>query len=310
MSSPGYSLTAGFNLQQPFAYSPEASYAAALGDSPVFNPVAIGEDYRFRVDNKTIDIGQVGQEELYNILSTGHDYGFNVSVHPFNLPYLQYGASDPNYLTPAGTPAESLHHVMKIIAAKDADGLWGTHWIKMPGSICDSLEISLDSESAVYATMGWMCQKVTALELAHGYTGTPDFPEFTDITGSAIGHLEAGTDTPLLIGADEYPVESFRIAWANTVEPTRFINSDLINSALVTRRVMTGSFSTGFGLDHALQALIRDKVPADGKMTLKLGTMVVTMDQMMLTNSEPSLQTGVMVPDYNFKCINATLGTT
>ena len=304
----GYSLTAGFNLKRPFQFSPEATYGAIDTTSPVYNPIAIAQDFKFRVDNKTVDIGQVGMEELYRIISAGHDFGFNTSVYPFNLPILQYAWADPNYTVPAGTGAESLTFLINMIMAKDADGLWGEHFIKLPGSIADSCELSLDSDGAVYATMGWMCQQIENPALTSGLT-TPDLADFADVTGDAIGHLDAGTDLPLTLDGNDYPVKSMRIAVANTVETTRYINSDLINSALITKRLFTGSFSTGFGLDHDLQALVRNKILVDGKMKFKVGTMVATLTDVMLTNTEPEFSTGVMNPDYNFKATLVSLGT-
>jgi hypothetical protein len=192
--------------------------------------------------------------------------------------------------------------------AKDSDGTWGEHFMKLPGSIMTGLEMTIDSDSAVKATTTWMCQNIEPPALTHGLT-TPDLPDMADVTGDAISHLEIGDDTPLELDSNGYPVKMARLSWANNVETTRFANSDLINSALITQRLMTGSFSTGFGIDHDLQALIRAKVAVDGKMKFKVGAMVATLEDVMLTNSEPELSTGVMVPDYNMKIANMTLGT-
>jgi len=304
----GYQLTAGFNLEKPFCYSPEATYGNIDLTSPVYTPIAITSNIKLRIDNKTVDIAQVGMEELYNIISTGHDFGFSVSVFPFDLPLLKYGSESPNYATPAGTAAESLTFLIQMIVAKDADGLWGTHFIKIPGSVMTSLEMTLDSDGAVMANTSWLCQQIEPLSLTSGLT-TPDLPDFADITGNAISHLDVGDDLPLEIDVNGYPIKQARLQWNNTVETTRFVNSDLINSALMTSRLMTGSFSTGFGLDHDLQAILRDRIQYDGKLKFKTGAMVATLEGIMLTNSEPELSTGVMVPDYNFKCNNMTLGT-
>ena len=307
----GYQLTAGFNLTRPFQYAAEAGYGTIDTSSPVFTPIAITSSIKLRVDNKTFDIAQVGQEELYSILSTGHDFGFSVDVYPFSLPTLKYGSESPNYGTPAGTAAESLTFLISMIMAKDSDGTWAEHFMLLPGSIMTGLEISVDSDSAVKATMTWMCQQITPPNVTapNPALTTPDYAEFSDVTGAAISHLDIGDDTPLELDGTGYPVKMARLNWANNVETNRFANSDLINSALMTSRLMTGSFSTGFGLDHDLQALIRDKVPVDGKMKFKTGALVATLADVQLTNTEPELSTGVMVPDYNFKAANMTLGT-
>lgn len=306
-----FGLTGSYNIIKPLQYVAQTDINAIPTASPSFTAAAINGEVRLSANHQTVDVRRLGDRHVYKQIAVGHDYGFGISLNPYNLPLLKYGSEEPNITTPTGTSAEYLGFIFSYYQA--VGGALAEHYVKLIGAKCNTLELSVTPTGLVDATMEWMCRDFALPTTSHGLT-TPTFVSNSGITSPPLSHVDNGA-TPLVYDGTSYACTSFRINWNNNLQPLRCNGSDKIDSLDVGNREITGSFAIPVGKNLALETDIRDaeQTAVTAKYTFKAGTMVVTMNELELLSYSPTktaTASNTFAWEWPFKCRTATLDTT
>jgi hypothetical protein len=232
-------------------------------------------------------------------------------VHPFDLPFLKYGTSPPDYTTPAGTSAVPLSFAFKYKQALGTAGMT-THHIKFLGFKCNTTEISVSSQGLVEATMDWIGREI-AIPVAGDISGAT-WPTFASITTPALSNVDGGSK-PLTINGVQYAVKDFKISWNNNLIVDTFSGSGLADAITVGAIEITGTFSTPIGQSLVLETAMHD-FPQTGvaaSYNVKSGTMVINMLNFKLISDAPegfsAGPTATAQHPFSFKCSSALLAT-
>jgi len=315
MSTPqlAFPLTHAGLGTNPFCYTVETTWATLKTASPVYTAVAITQDVTPTIDGVSIDVRQMGSHRVYGIQDAGVNYGFTIPIHPMDITFLKYGTEDPNYTTPAGTSAESLQFLIKYKQAEGTIGM-SDHYMFFLGCKPDTTTITISAQALVEASMTWGVRQVTVpVTTANGGLTTPTIPDFSGISGPVFQDSDGGSK-PLTINAVPYAVSNFTINWNNNLIRTILNGTGYVEALTIGARDITGSFTTPVGQDLLLETRMASLTQAGvtAKYTVKTGAMIINMTGMVLTSDASPFEgspTTTRSHTYNFKCSNATLGT-
>jgi len=311
MSQIAFPLTHAGTATNPFAFTNETTFRTKKTASPVYTAVAITQDITPSFDGKNLDVRQAGSHLLYGAQNAGVDYGFTVAVHPKDTPFLKYGTEPPNYVTPAGTSAESLQFVTIYKQATGTAGMLD-HYMFFLGCKPDTTTISVSAQSLVEASMTWGVGEIPPPSSSSGLT-TPTFPTFASITGPVFQDSDGGTK-PLTINSVPYAVNPFSITWNNNLIRDAFNGSGLVDALTVGAISITGSLSTPVGQDLLLETRMADVAQTGvvAKYVVKTGVCVINMTGFVLTSNARPMEgapTNTLKNTFSFKCATATVGT-
>src|SRR5579885_957706 len=97
-------------------YIEEVTEGTTPSSSPTFNECGKIQSLSFTRDNSEIEVGQIGPEDLYNLLQGKTVSGFKVKMAIFSSTFLKYCINAANYGTPAGTISTPLSFVSHTIS--------------------------------------------------------------------------------------------------------------------------------------------------------------------------------------------------
>ena len=310
MSQIAFPLTSSAHIEKPFSYIEEATFGTMPG-SPTLTPTKVISEVRPRIDDLEMDVRTIGSHLLYGMQSGGHTYGFGITVHPFDLPFLKYASEIPNYTTPTGTQAVSLAFALQYKQALGTSAL-NTVYQQFLGCKCNTMEISISSQGLVEATMDWIAREIT-VPVAGALPGA-SWTDFSSITSPVLSNVDGG-NKPLTINSVQYAVKDFRISWNNNLIQDTFSGSGLVDALTTGAIEITGSFNTPIGQSLLLETAIHDfpQTGVTAKYNVKSGTMVINMTNFkLMTDSPEGFAQGPTVTGqhtFNFKCSAASLGT-
>ena len=310
MSQIAFPLTHAANVETPFSYIEEDTFGT-MPTSPTLTATKITTGITPRLDDMEMDVRQLGSHLLYGQSTGGHTYGFGITFHPFDLPFLKYGTEPPNYTTPAGTSAKSLAFALKYKQALGTAGM-STHNIKFLGCKCNTTELSISSQGLVTATQDWLSREITVP--AAGDIAGATWPTFGSITTPALSNVDGG-NKPLTINSVQYAVKDFTINWNNNLIVDTFSGSGLTDQLTVGAIEITGSFNTPVGQSLVLEGFMHDfpQVEQNATYTVKTGTMVINMTGFKLISDAPEGweggPTATNQHTFNFRCKSAGITT-
>ena len=310
MSQIAFPLTHSGTMPNPFSYIQEATFGT-MPASPTLTATKVTSDIRPKIDNMEMDVRQVGSHLLYGMQSGGHSYGFGLTVHPFDLPFLKIGTEQPNYDVPAGTSAASYAFALRYKQAAGTAAMYD-HYIKFLGAKPNTTEISISSQGLVEASMEWICREIT--KPTQTAISGATWPTFASITSPVLSNVDGG-NKPLTIDGTAYAVKDFRIQWNNNLIPDQFSGSGKIDALSIGQIEVTGSFNTPYGQDLLLDTKLQDfpQTAFDATYTVKTGTMIININDMKLVSDTPegfsAGPTATMQHVYNFRAVSAGLTT-
>ena len=310
MSQIAFPLTHAAQVENPFSYIEEATFGT-LPSNPTFVATKITTSLTPHMDDMEMDVRQLGSHLLYGQSTGGHTYGFGITFHPFDLPFLKYGTEPPNYTTPAGTSAVSLAFVLKYKQATGTAGMT-SHTMQFLGSKCNTVELAVSSQGLVTATGDWICREIT-VPSASAISGAT-YPSFASITTPALSNVDGG-NKPLFINSVQYAVKDFTINWNNNLIQDTFSGSGLVDQLTVGAIEITGSFNTPVGQSLILEGFMHDfpQVEQAFSYKIKTGTMVVNGTGFKVLSDAPEGfeggPTATNQHTYNFRCSSAGVAT-
>ena len=308
MSQTPWTYSHSGTAQAPFSFIEETTFGV-MPTSPSLTAVKVIDQVTPTIDNMEMDVRTIGSHYLYGMQSGGHTYGLSMTVHPFDLPFLQYGTNAPNYTSPAGTSARSVAFAIKYMQSLGTVGQT-LHNIKWLGCRPNTTEISISSQGVVEASMEWIPREMT-IPAAGDIAGAswPSFP-----TSPVLSNVDGG-NKPLTIDGTDYAVEDFRISWNNNLIQKTYSGSGKLDGSAIGAVEITGSFNTPVGQDLSLETDINTfpQAGVDADYNVKSGVMVIDMANFkLMTDSLAGVSAGpqdIMQHEYTFKCSTATLGT-
>ena len=309
MSQIAFPLSHSALVEIPLCYTVESTFGTKKTSSPVYTAVKVVSQVTPRIDNQEIDVRQLGSHLKYGHQSSGHRYGATLNLHPFDLPFLQYGSQPPNYTTPSGTSAESLQFLVKHKQAQGTAGM-NSYFVFYLGCKINTLQISVSSGGLVEVTAEIIAREITVPSTSSGLT-TPTLPAFSDYSDPVLSNVDAG-NKPLTINGTAYAIDDFNITWNNNLIQDSFIGSGLIDALTVGAIEISGSFMTPAGQDLLLETATHD-FPQNGVtavLTVKTGTMIITMTGFKLMSDDDPWSEGptqTKKHNYSFVCTGASI---
>lgn len=107
----------------------------------------------------------VGTEDLYQFLSSGQLYSFEVSYQPISSALIKYGTQAQ------GGGVGTIDKSLSFLYSEDVNDV--ENYVFCKGARCDQVTFDITSE-AVKVSQNFICREITTLAISHGLT-TPTF---------------------------------------------------------------------------------------------------------------------------------------
>src|SRR5579884_486978 len=168
-------------------YIEEVTEGTTPSSSPTFNECGKIQSLSFTRDNSEIEVGQIGPEDLYNLLQGKTVSGFKVKMAIFSSTFLKYCINAANYGTPAGTISTPLSFVFSYYL----NGV--ENFVFFRGARCINWTLEGDISSVITFSAEFHCIAVTEPNSSSGLTT----PTYITPSSSAVWSWLSGGSAPV-----------------------------------------------------------------------------------------------------------------